>query len=144
MDHLVGEVSSVQMLFPEVVVGYVAVLDYGSPTKRKEGYKYPVGDELKPLYERFVEGLRALSQRRPPLWAQGLVEGHWVVFVDSRKEAFLLDPEATVERGEAFLDALVSALREREPLLFPAKRPGPAGGEGAGPPPGPPGYPASG
>jgi hypothetical protein len=144
LDDLVGEVSSVQMLFPEVVVGYVAVLDYGAPTKRKEGYKYPVGDELKPLYERFVEGLRALSQRRPPLWAQGLVEGHWVVFVDSRKEAFLLDPEATVERGEAFLDALVSALREREPLLFPAKRPGPAGGEGAGPPPESPGYPASG
>ena len=75
LDDLVGEVSSVQMLFPEVV-GYVAVLDYGAPTKRKEGYKYPVGEELKPLYERFVEGLRALSQRRPPLWAQGLVEEH--------------------------------------------------------------------
>lgn len=77
-----------------------------------------MGDELRSLYERFVEGLRSLSQRRLLLWAQGLVEGHWVVFVDSRKEAFLLEPEATVERGEAFLDTLVRALREREPLLF--------------------------
>ncbi len=118
LDDLVGEVSSVQMLFPEVVVGYVVVLDYGAPTKRKGGYKRPVGDELKPLYARFVRGLEALSRRRPPLWAQGLVEGHWAISVDSRKEALLLEPETTVRAGEAFLDALVEALREREPLLF--------------------------
>jgi hypothetical protein len=118
LDDLVGEVSSVKMRFPEVVVGHVVVLDYGAPTKQKEGYKYPVGDELKSTYERFLEGLRALSQRRPPLWVPGLVEGHWVIFVDSRKQDFLLDPVGTVKRGEAFVRALVRTLREREPLLF--------------------------
>ncbi|WP_232822497.1 hypothetical protein [Thermus sediminis] len=118
LDDLVGEASSAQMLFPEVVVGYVVVLDYGAPAKRKEGCKHPVGDELMPLYARFLEGLEALAKRQPPLWAQGLVEGYWAVAMDSRQEALLLEPEATLKRGEAFLDALVAALREREPLLF--------------------------
>jgi len=118
LDDLVGEVSSVQMLFPEVVVGYVVVLDYGAPTKRKRVEQYPEGDELSPLYDRFKAGLRALSQRRPPLWAQGLVEGHWVIEVDSRKTPLLRDPVGTLQEGEAFLDALVEALRQREPLLF--------------------------
>lgn len=118
LDDLVGEVSSVQMLFPEVVVGYVVVLDYGAPTKRKRVEQHPEGDELSPLYDRFKAGLRALSQRRPPLWAQGLVEGHWVIEVDSRKTPLLRDPVGTLQEGEAFLDALVEALRQREPLLF--------------------------
>jgi hypothetical protein len=144
LDDLVGEVSSVQMLFPEVVVGYVAVLDYGAPTKRKEGTSTRWGTSSSPYTSALWRACAPSPKEGLPSGPRAWVEGHWVVFVDSRKEAFLLDPEATVEQGEAFLDALVSALREREPLLFPAKRPGPAGGEGAGPPPGPPGYPASG
>ncbi|GAA5334284.1 hypothetical protein [Thermus hydrothermalis] len=118
LDDLVGEVSSVQMLFPEVVVGYVVVLDHGAPTKRKGTYKRPEGDELLPIYARFKEGLAALAQRRPPLWAQGLVEAHWVLEMDSRRKPLLRNPKETVCAGEAFLDALVAALRQREPLLF--------------------------
>lgn len=118
LDDLVGEVSSVQMLFPEVVVGYVVVLDYGAPTKRKQGERYPEGEELAPLYGRFKAGLEALAQRRPPLWAQGLVEGYWAIEVDSRKTHLLRDPVRTIQEGETFLDALVEALRQREPLLF--------------------------
>ncbi|WP_236630069.1 hypothetical protein [Thermus thermamylovorans] len=118
LDDLVGEVSSVQMLFPEVVVGYVVVLDYGAPTKRKGVEQYPEGDELAPLYDRFKAGLKALSQRQPPLWAQGLVEGYWAIEVDTRKNPLLRDPLRTAQEGEGFLDALVEALRQREPLLF--------------------------
>ncbi|WP_245606070.1 hypothetical protein [Thermus amyloliquefaciens] len=118
LDDLVGEVSSVQMLFPEVVVGYVVVLDYGAPTKKRGGDRYPEGEELASVYDRFKEGLKALSRRQPPLWAQGLVEGHWVIEVDSRRTPLLRDPLGTVQRGEAFLDALIEALRKREPLLF--------------------------
>lgn len=118
LDDLVGEVSSVQMLFPEVVVGYVVVLDHGAPTKRKGTYKRPEGDELLSIYARFKEGLAALAQRRPPLWAQGLVEAHWVLEMDSRKKPLLRNSEETVRAGEAFLDTLVEALRQREPLLF--------------------------
>ncbi|WP_243090466.1 hypothetical protein [Thermus neutrinimicus] len=114
LDDLIGEVSSVQMLFPEVVVGYVAVLDRGAP---REG-KRPIGNELEPLYKRFKQGLAALSKREPPLWAQGLIEGHWVVEIDTRSQPSLLDPEETVRKGEVFVDALVDALRKREPLLF--------------------------
>lgn len=119
LDDLVGEVSSVQLLFPEVVVGYVVVLDYGAPTKRRGGvYRPPQGNELDPVYARFKQGLAALAQRRPPLWPQGLVEGCWVLEIDTRRAPLLLRPEEAVAEGEAFLDALVRELRRREPLLF--------------------------
>lgn len=118
LDDLVGEVSSVQMLFPEVVVGYVVVLDHGAPTKRKGVYRQPEGDELLPIYARFKDGLAALARRRPPLWAQGLVEAHWVLEIDTRKRPLLQNPQETARAGEAFLDLLVGALRQREPLLF--------------------------
>lgn len=118
LDDLVGEVSSVQMLFPEVVVGYVVVLDHGAPTKRQGGDRRPGGDELSSSYARFKAGLEALSRRRPPLWAQGLVEGYWAIEVDTRKTPILRDPLGTAQAGEVFLDALVEALRQREPLLF--------------------------
>ena len=119
LDDLVGEVSSVQLLFPEVVVGYVVVLDYGAPTKRRGGvYRPPQGNELDPVYARFKQGLAALAQRRPPLWPQGLVEGCWVLEIDTRRAPLLLRPEEAVAEGEAFLDALVRELRRREPLIF--------------------------
>jgi len=114
LDDLVGEASSVQIRFPEVVVGYVVVLDHGAPTQGKP----PEGDENRPLYESFKAGLRALAQRRPPLWAQGLIEGYWVIEIDTRRRDFLLEPQRTLEEGEAFLKTLLDALREREPLLF--------------------------
>ena len=95
------------------------VLDYGAPTKRRGGvYRPPQGNELDPVYARFKQGLAALAQRRPPLWAQGLVEGCWVLEIDTRQAPLLLRPEVAVEEGEAFLDALVGELRRREPLLF--------------------------
>lgn len=74
LDDLVGEVSSVQMLYPEVVIGYVMLLDRGAPTKRKSGPVYPQGDALAEPYRRFREALARLAVRRPPLWAQGLIE----------------------------------------------------------------------
>ncbi|GGM98114.1 hypothetical protein GCM10007092_09810 [Thermus composti] len=118
LDDLVGEVSSVQLLFPEVVVGYVVVLDHGAPTKKGGAYRAPSGEELAPLYARFKEELAALARRRPPLWAQGLVEGCWVLEIDTHKTPLLLRPLETAAEGEAFLDLLLEELRGREPLLF--------------------------
>jgi len=122
LDDLVGEASSVQMLFPEVVIGYVVVLDYGARTRRKGKDKQPVQNNLESLYDRFVKGLRDLSKREPPLWAQGMIEGHWVISIDSRKSNPLLEPQATVEQGEKFLEQLIGALKQREPLLFVEKK----------------------
>ncbi|RTG96717.1 hypothetical protein [Thermus scotoductus] len=119
LDDLLGEVSSVQMLYPEVVIGYVVVLDHGAFGKSAGGKAAKAGgEEWEEGYNRFKERLAHLTQRRPPLWAQGLIEGHWVIEVDSRTPGLFLDLEATLEAGEAFFDALVGALREREPLLF--------------------------
>lgn len=118
LDDLVGEASSVQMLFPEVVIGYVVVIDYGAPTKKKGSTRRPQEDELALIYARFKDGLAALARREPPLWAQGLIEGYWVVEIDTRNQPFVLNPLEAVKRGEDFLNALVDSLRNREPLLF--------------------------
>lgn len=119
LDDLVGEVSSVQMLFPEVVIGYVVVLDYGAPTQRKKGLlAHPQGMELASLYQRFKEGLERLAVRRPPLWAQGLIEAAWVIEIDTRRPDLFLNYAETLEAGNRFFDRLVELLRVREPLLF--------------------------
>ena len=69
----------------------MVVLDYGAPTKRRGGvYRPPQGNQLDPVYARFKQGLAALAQRRPPLWAQGLVEGCWVLEIDTRQAPLLL------------------------------------------------------
>lgn len=116
LDDLVGEVSSVQMLFPEVVIGYTVIVDFGAPTNR--GRSHSLGPSA---FDRFKDGLRALSRREPPLWAQGLIERYWLVEVDTRRQPALQDPIKAVKEGEEFLDALVDALRSREPLLFLAR-----------------------
>ncbi len=118
LDDLVGEVSSVQMLFPEVVIGYIAVLDYGAPTKRGNRLVRPQGMDLAPLYENFKDGLHRLAVRRPPLWGQGLIEAAWVIEIDTRREELFLDKRRTEAEGAAFFDLLVDLLRKREPLLF--------------------------
>lgn len=114
LDDLVGEVSSVQMLFPEVVIGYAVIVDVGAP----HGRRRPQNPGLSFPFDRFREGLEALSRREPPLWAQGLIEEHWLVEVDTRKQPILQDPMKAARQGEEFLGALIAALRSREPLLF--------------------------
>lgn len=118
LDDLVGEVSSVQMLYPEVVIGYIAVLDYGAPTKRGNRLVRPQGMDLAPLYQSFKEGLQRIAVRRPPLWSQGLIEAAWVIEIDTRRDELFLDEKRAEAEGSAFFDQLVSLLREREPLLF--------------------------
>jgi len=107
------------MLYPEVVIGYAVVLDRGAFGKRTGGKAAKAGgEEWEESYSRFKERLDHLTQRRPPLWAQGLIEGHWVIEVDTRTPGLFPNLEASLEAGEAFFEALVGALREREPLLF--------------------------
>lgn len=118
MDELLGEVSSVQMLYPEVVIGYVVVLDQGAWGKREKGKAARTEEgEWTESFQRFKEQLARLSQRYPPLWAQGLIEAHWAIDVDSRRPDLLVDPEAW-RQGEEFFSRLVDILRQREPLLF--------------------------
>lgn len=119
LDELIGEVSSVQILYPEVVIGYVVVLDHGAFGKRAGGVaERPSGDSWQRSYQGFKERLARLSVRRPPLWIPGLIEAHWVLEIDTRTSHLFLDRESTLQAGERFFDALVDGLKGREPLLF--------------------------
>lgn len=118
LDDLVGEVSSVQMLYPEVVIGYVVLLDRSAPTKKQSGLTYPQGDALSEPYRRFRAGIERLAVRRPPLWAQGLIEAGWVIEIDTRSDQLLVDQPQSLDSGRVFFDVLVDTLRVREPALF--------------------------
>jgi len=122
LDDLIGEVSSVQMLFPEVVIGYVAILDYGAVTKRGKAsnvpFSSPDGMSHSEIYSKFKSSVYHLAIRKPPLWAQGLIESAWIIEIDTRKANPLMNEKQTVIEGERFITELVSALRHREPLLF--------------------------
>ena len=69
--------------------------------------------------DHFEGNLRKIAIRRAPLWNQGLVEGIWVIRIDSRKPAGqrILDTEAMDALGVGFFQALLAELYLREPTL---------------------------
>jgi hypothetical protein len=112
LDDLMGEAANVQQLSPEVVIGYVVVMDEAEDRLRKDG---------KTWSDHFEDNLRKIAIRKAPLWNQGLIEAIWLIRIDSRKPAGqrivdLVDMDA---KGTNFFQALLSELHLREPALKP-------------------------
>lgn len=106
-----GELANVQHLRPEVVTGYVVLVDVASDVPRR-------GDGL--MWADFFEAtLRKLAIRKAPLWNQGLMEGLWFIRLDSRRPLGerLLDGERTQREGIEFVCALLAELKLREPAI---------------------------
>jgi hypothetical protein len=78
LDDLMGEAANVQQLQPEVVIGYVVIMDEAEDRVRKDG---------KTWSDHFENNLRKIAIRKAPLWNQGLIEGIWLIRIDSRKPA---------------------------------------------------------
>ena len=64
-----GEAANVQQLQPEVVIGYVVIMDEAEDRTRKDG---------KTWSDHFENNLRKIAIRKAPLWNQGLIEGIWL------------------------------------------------------------------
>lgn len=111
LDDLMGEVANVQQLSPELVVGYVVIMDEAENTLRKGGPETWI--------DHFESNLRRIAIRRAPLWNQGLVEGIWLIRIDSRLPPGqrIVDTEAMDALGLSFFDALLAELFLREPTL---------------------------
>jgi hypothetical protein len=114
LDDLMGEAANVQQLQPEVVIGYVVVVDHAEDRKRKDGKSWS---------DHFEDNLRKIAIRKAPLWNQGLIEGIWLIRIDSRKPAGhriinVVDMDA---KGTDFFNALLDELYLREPTLKPAR-----------------------
>lgn len=121
-DDLMGEVANIQHRYPEVVTGYVIVVNHGAEVSRTQG-----GERIRVVPEAqnrqyiqdFRERLVRIAIRRAPVWGAGLIEGFWVIEVDSRRPpgSRVVDLSRALAEGEAFFRAIVAELDHREPAL---------------------------
>lgn len=102
IDDLMGEVANVQLQSPEVVLGYVMVINRQGDADDGRWIRW------------FKECLEGLSGRNAPSWAPGTIEAYVLV-----EAAF--DPEPSILAGatdfEGFFDTLVARVHERNPGL---------------------------
>lgn len=113
LDDLMGEAANVQQLSPEIVIGYVVIMDEHEDSPRRDG-KGTWSDH-------FESNLRKISIRRAPLWNQGLIEAAWLIRIDSSKPVGKRVVNATDmdAKGTTFFQALLDELYLREPTLSP-------------------------
>ena len=111
LDDLMGEAANVQQLQPEVVIGYVVIMDEAEDSVRRlDGRTWS---------DHFENNLRKIAVRRAPLWNQGLIEGVWLIRIDSRRPAGdrVIDAIDMDAKGTNFFRALLDELYLREPTL---------------------------
>jgi hypothetical protein len=102
IDDLMGEVANAQLHSPEIVLGYVMIIDVGfDEFSSKHGCTWS---------ELLRRRLAALSGRRPPAWTIGTIEGLALIEVDFRQAARLVSGADEVSR---LLDCLVEQVTLR-------------------------------
>jgi len=113
LDDLMGEAANVQQLSPEIVIGYVVVMDEAEDSNRREG------DGT--WSDHFESNLNKIAIRKAPLWNQGLIEAAWVIRINSKRPVSqrLSRPQAISEHSIRFVGNLLSELYLREPTLRP-------------------------
>ncbi|HEV7226512.1 MAG TPA: hypothetical protein VGN42_27650 [Pirellulales bacterium] len=104
IDDLMGETANVQLHSPEIVIGYIMILDVGADAhSAKHGSTW--SDLLR-------KRLSSLSGRRPPAWTIGTVEGFVLAEVDFAKSSALL---SGAELFAPFFDLLAEQAKFRNP-----------------------------
>lgn len=111
LDDLMGEAANVQQLSPEIVIGYVVIMDEKEDSMRREGSGT--------WSDHFELNLRKIAIRKAPLWNQGLIEGAWLIRINSARPpgdriSAALDMDA---KGTNFFRALLDELHLREPTI---------------------------
>lgn len=110
LDDLMGEAANVQQYTPEVVTGYIIVLDEYGNSMRRDGLDWITFME---------DSLEKIAIRKAPLWNQGIIEGVWTIRIDSRLpvgQRVINYPKAIAD-GQAFAQALLAELHQREPAV---------------------------
>jgi hypothetical protein len=112
LDDLMGEVANVQQLSPEIVIGYVVIMDEKGNSPHRGGGTW---------IDHFEANLRKIAIRRAPLWNQGLIEAAWLIRIDSGEPAGkrIVGTSVTDAAGVGFFQALLDELYLREPTLKP-------------------------
>lgn len=111
LDDLMGEAANVKQLSPEIVIGYVVIMDEKEDSVRRSG------DGT--WSDHFESNLRKVAIRRAPLWNQGLIEAAWLIRINSSRPpgqriGDAIDMDA---KGTTFFRALLDELYLREPTI---------------------------
>ena len=112
LDDLMGEAANVQQLSPELVIGYVVIMDQAEDSPHRSGGTW---------IDKFESNLRKIAIRKAPLWNQGLIEGIWLIRIDSRNPLGerVVSVHSVDAAGTQFFKALLDELYLREPTLKP-------------------------
>lgn len=113
LDDLMGEAANVQQLSPEIVIGYVVIMDVAADSLRRDG--------TGTWSDHFESNLAKIAIRRAPIWNQGLIEAAWLIRINSRNLPGdrILDVKDMDAKGTSFFQALLDELYLREPTLRP-------------------------
>lgn len=103
IDDLMGETANVQLYSPEVVTGYVMIIDVGQRNQRQDG-----GTWCGVLEER----LSRLGVRRAPYWTPSTFESFSIIRVDFRAGPKIV---SGAEGFESMLDVLAGETKARNP-----------------------------
>lgn len=69
-DDLIGETADLQMRYPEIIVGYVVVMDLAETDRDPNAAEW---------VEKMDARLEAISGREPPFWGRGTLEASEVI-----------------------------------------------------------------
>lgn len=107
IDDFMGEMANVQLRSPEIVTGYVMIVDAKSHGDgyRRDGTKW---------VDYFRDCIEQLSGRDAPSWATGMVEASAVISVDFAHGARVLE----APNMNHFFNLLAGKLYERNPELL--------------------------
>ena len=101
VDDLMGEMANVQLYSPEIVTGYIMILNTENERDRQHSCAFRCNVER-------------LTGRKAPAWAVGMVEASAVVEVDFSTDCTLFSPPDYLEK---FFDSIANSLRQRNPSL---------------------------
>lgn len=107
IDDLMGEAANAQLYSPEIVLGYVMLLNVAEDEfSKKHGMKWS---------ELLRSRLTTLSGRSPPGWTIGTIEAHAFAEVDFSQSSSVLPSSS--DFGE-FFDILAYHVKQRNPNAF--------------------------
>jgi hypothetical protein len=103
LDDAMGETANIQLYSPEIVTGYIVIVDVSQDVPAEEGH---------PWTDKLAANLTRLSGRRAPYWAPGTFESFALVKVDFSIGPRILSGESELHR---LLDELVAETIRRNP-----------------------------
>lgn len=104
IDDLMGETANIQLYSPEVVTGYVVIIDVGQQNLRRDGGKW---------CDLLEERLNRLAVRRAPYWTPSTFEAFALIRVDFSKGPLVLS-------GEPEFDSMLRTLAQETTARNPA------------------------